>query len=212
MGRPIKLNEQVIVEEWSNELDANVEVAKRLGDVFVDLLKIGHDPDDVCDALDVDITSYYNWRRLGMDAANKLAANEDYELTDNEVDYLDFLNASTRARGHLRRRLEKRVHDLVDTMEPREATDVLARLAKIKWAKASSMKLEVEGQVSIVEQHGPAVAQLLRLVIQGFMDCAPGPKAKAAIEEAAPRVVQEAMRAVVTPPDSKAIEARSTMK
>ena len=211
-GRPIKLNDQVIVEEWSNELQANVEVSKRLGDVFVDLLKIGHDPEDVCDALDVDRSSYYNWRRLGMDAANKVASNEDYELTDNEHAYLDFLNASTRARGHLRRRLEKRIADLVETMEPREATDVLARLAKIKWAKASSMKLEVEGQVSIVEQHGPAVAQLLRLVIQGFIDAAPGPKARAAIEEHAPRIVQEAMRAVVSAPDPKAIEASRTLQ
>lgn len=210
MGRPTKLRDSVTVTEFSKELDADVEVTKPLGEVFVDLLRIGHDPEDVCDALGVSVTTFYNWKRAGHDAAAKFGAGID--LTDDESLYLEFLVDAQRARGDLRRRLERRISDLVPTMEPREATDVLARLAKIKWAKASSMKLEVEGQVSIVEQHGPAVAQLLRLVIQGFMDCAPGPKARAAIEEAAPRVVQEAMRAVVSAPDAKVIEARSTMK
>ena len=210
MGRPTKLRDLVTVTEFSKELDADVEVTKPLGDVFIDLLKIGHDPEDVCDALGVSITSYYNWKRAGHDAAAKTGRGED--LTADETLYLEFLVDAQRARGELRRRLEKRIHDLVPTMEPREATDVLARLAKIKWAKASSMKLEVEGQVSIVEQHGPAVAQLLRLVIQGFLDTAPGPKARAAIEEHAPGIVQEAMRAVVAAPDPKAIEASRTLQ
>jgi hypothetical protein len=190
-----KITELVEITERMEATGEEVKVVKPIGEAVCDLLKIGHSPEQVMEAVGLSRGSYYAWRQRGMDAAAKLG--EGYEVPDEELDYLDFLHKSQHARGELQRRLEARLADLVPTMEPREVTDVLARLDKVKWSKASSMKLDVSGELNVVEHHGVAVARLLRDVIDGLLEHVPASKREKVRREVAPALVQAALARVV---------------
>lgn len=196
-GRSPKLLDMV---EWDervkgSETGETMKVTDTLANAFVKLLEIGHDPKDVADALDVDVSSYYNWRRLGQDIHMRLAENPDLDLTEAEDAYFDFLHASNRARGAFKRALEARLVELLPTMEAREVTDVLARVDKLKWSKASSMRIDLAHHVNIMDTHGPAVGKLLNLVVNGLLG-------QDTIEDArrfAPEIVSRALAEVVAP-------------
>jgi len=193
-GRPRKLHEQIVVTE-KTEAGDDIEVVRPLGEVLVSMIDTGVKPELACEYVNVDKTSYYDWQRRGRDAAALLAQGVD--VPADEQDFLDFLHALQRARGGMQRRLEQRLADLIPTMEPREVTDVLARLDKVKWAKASSMKLDVSGEINVVEHHGDAVAILIRLIVDGLLAKRTITEARASAQE----IVQAALAAVVNRDD-----------
>ncbi len=204
-----RITQEVPVEEpmEGDESGKTVTVLRPLGEVFCRQLAIGHDPELVCDQLGVAPSTYYLWMHHGRNAANKIAVGE--ELTGNEAIYLGFLEEAQRARGNLKRRLEARLAELVPTMESREVTDALARLDKVKWSKASSMKLDISGEINVVEQHGNAVAKLVKMLIDGLL----AHDSIDAAREAAPEVVRRALAEVVAPsPSAQVIEAQGHRK
>lgn len=64
---------------------------------IVKLLEQGNSVEDVCSQIDITDRTYYNWRERGEAAAKLLDEDSAADLADDELPFLQFLQATTRA-------------------------------------------------------------------------------------------------------------------
>ncbi|MEO8608898.1 MAG: transposase [Chloroflexota bacterium] len=63
---------------------------------IIKLLEQGVSVEDVCSQVGISDRTYYGWRERGVKAANELEADEDAQISLDEIPFLQFFQATTR--------------------------------------------------------------------------------------------------------------------